>query len=84
MNLNSNVKYGSLLLREDGACSISEIRDGTSYHGGGSWSRTDHEKIVRVGLSSNSVMTAYHFFVFLNDKDNSYIVSDKLEKLVEK
>jgi hypothetical protein len=84
MNLNSNVKYGSLSLREDGACSISEIRDGVSYHGGGAWSRTDHKKIVSVGLSSNSAMTAYHFFVFLNDKNNSYIVSDKLEELVEK
>ena len=84
MNLNRNVKYGSLSLREDGACSLSEIRDGTSHHGGGAWSRTDHKKIISVGLSSNSAMTVYHFFVFLNDKNNSYIVSDKLEQLVEK
>lgn len=84
MNLNGNVEYGSLSLREDGACSILEIRDGATYHGGGSWSRTDHKKIIRVVLSSNSAVTLYRFFVYLNDKNNSYIISDRLEELVEK
>jgi hypothetical protein len=82
-NLNGKTQYGSLSLREDGVCSITEIRDGKDYRGGGSWNKTDQEKIIRIGLSSNSAMTIYHFFARLNNENNSYIVSDKLEKLIE-
>ena len=81
--LYDKTKYGSLSLREDGACSITEIRDGRIYRGGGAWYKTDHKDIIRVGLSSNSAMTIYHFYVRLYKETNSYIVSDKLEKLIE-
>ena len=81
--LNSRTEYGSLLLREDGACSIAEIRGGRIYRGRGAWKKTEHTNIVRIGLSSNSIMTTYHFYVRLYKDTNSYIVSDKLENLLE-
>jgi len=80
--LNARTNYGSLSLREDGACSITEIRGGRIYRGGGAWSKTEHANIIRIGLSSNSAMTMYHFYVRLYKDTNSYIVSDKLEKLI--
>lgn len=81
-SLNGETKYGYLVLREDGACSITEIRNGKEYHGGGAWRKTDETNIIRIGLSSNSVMTRYHFFVRVNKETNTYIVSDKLEILI--
>ena len=81
--LNGKTKYGSLSLREDGACSITELRDGRIYRGGGAWYKTKHTNIISIGLSSNSAMTIYHFYVRLHKETNSYIVSDRLEKLIE-
>jgi hypothetical protein len=81
--LYDKTKYGSLVLREDGACSITETRDGRIYRGGGAWNETDHKNIISIGLSSNSAMSIYHFYVRLYKETNSYIVSDKLEMLVE-
>ena len=81
--LNSKTSYGSLMLREDGACSITETRDGHIYHGGGAWSKTDHANIIRIGLSSSSPMIMYHFYVRLYKRTNTYLVSDKLEALIE-
>ena len=81
--LNDKTKYGFLSLREDGACSITETRNGRIYRGGGAWNKTDHTNIISIGLSSNSAMTIYHFYVRLYKETNSYIVSDKLEKLIE-
>jgi len=82
-DLNGKTQYGPLSLREDGACSITETRDGKDYRGGGSWSKTARDRIVSIGLSSNSAMTRYHFFARLNNDTNSYIVSDSVEKLIE-
>ena len=80
--LNNRTNYGLLSLREDGACSITEIRDGLNYRGSGAWSQTEHEDIIRIGLSSNSTMTMYHFYVRLYEDTNSYIVSDVLDMLL--
>jgi len=81
-NLNREAKYGSLYLREDGACSITEIRAGGTYRGSGAWNETDHENIISIGLSSNSAMTIYYFYVRLSKDSNTYTVSDKLERLI--
>lgn len=81
-NLNGKTKYGSLVLREDGACSITETVYGRIVRGGGAWSKTDQPNIISIGLSSNSQMTVYHFYIRLNEETNSYVISDKMEKLI--
>jgi len=81
--LNSKTKYASLSLREDGACSITEIRGGISYRGAGSWRKTKYSNIIKIGLSSSSTVTMYHFYVRLYEENRTYLVSDKLKKLVD-
>ncbi|MGH1540098.1 MAG: hypothetical protein ACRBHB_06730 [Arenicella sp.] len=81
-NIAGSVEYSTLLLRENGACLISEIRNGELYRGGGSWRKTAHENVIEVGLSSNSMMTSYKFYVRLNREEKTYIVSEKLENLL--
>ena len=80
---NGKTKYGSLTLREDGACSVTEIRDGHIYRGGGSWNKKDHADVIRIALSSNSAMTTYRFYVRLYKETNSYVVSNILDNLLE-
>ena len=81
--LNNKTQYGVLVLREDGVYSISEELNGRVFKGGGAWEKTEHPNIISVGLSSNSPMTIYHFYVLLNKDTETYVVSEKNESLIE-
>lgn len=80
--INGETIFSSLVLREDGACSITETRNGRIFTGGGAWRETEYPNIISIGLSSNSLMTVYHFYVRLYEETNSFIISDKMEKLI--
>lgn len=73
----------NLRLREDGACSIEEERFGKMFRGGGAWWKTDQSGVVKVGLSSNSAMSLYHFFVRLDQATQSFILAEKEEAFNE-
>lgn len=81
---NNRIKYGSLVIWEDGAFSMSVFRSGEKFRCGGAWYKTGHENIIRFGFSSSCIMAAYPVFTLLNREAKTYVVSDKIELLINR